>query len=208
MTQDRMEPAKIVAYVLLAINVLTLLYVGYICAENHAAHYGLWGIEPSRVGHLTVKEDVLTDSVSCQVPVPKGTVVYPVYLYKDGIGFYFKASGEYFRKYNKDPGLNEFIKDVPETEEYLVHAKPEQFVEYKELERMYKEAEEQARAVRSEMFRSAFIPFLIADILLLAALLFLTAVLSKKRWYVLLYVINAVTFFVTFFVITSYNLCH
>ena len=38
MKESKTEPAKIAAHILLALNVLGLLFVGYICAQNDAMH--------------------------------------------------------------------------------------------------------------------------------------------------------------------------
>ena len=116
MTQSKTEPEKIAAYILLALNVLALLYVGYISAKNDARHYSSWFIDSSKVDHLTIKEDVLLEAdYNATVPVTKGTVVKPEYLYPGRIGFYFTASGKYKREgYEKD-GMGDFAPEINET---------------------------------------------------------------------------------------------
>ena len=205
MTESRKEPAKIVAYIMLAVNVLTLLYFGYVCAHHDAMHYSFWSIEPSKVGHLTLKEDVLLDY---QVHVPKGTVVYPTWINSNRIGFYFKASGEYIRKDYEKQGLGDLASEVPETKEYLLNAKPEYFVEYSELERLFKEAENQTRAKRSEVFWNDYLVIILAAVFLFAVLFLLTTVLSKKSWYVILYVINLILFFIIYICLPGMTLYH
>ena len=209
MTQSKTEPEKIAAYILLALNVLALLYVGYISAKNDARHYSSWFIDSSKVDHLTIKEDVLLEAdYNATVPVTKGTVVKPEYLYPGRIGFYFTAPGKYKREgYEKD-GMGDFAPEINETEEYLLRAKPEYFVEYSELEKLYKEAEKQALSRKSEVFWKDFIAFISAAALLFAVLVFFTAVLIKKRWFVLLYVLDVVFLLNIIFLLPGFFLYH
>ena len=54
MTNSEIEPAKLIAFIFLAIDVIALLFVGYICAENDAMHYRFYAVDTKKVSCLTV----------------------------------------------------------------------------------------------------------------------------------------------------------
>lgn len=188
MTNSEKEPAKLIAFIFLAIDVIALLFVGYICAENDALHYRFYAVDTKKVSCLTVKEDMLLQGVaSGTVSVPKGTVIVPAYIFPDRIGFYYTVSGG---------------------KEKLFTAKPECFKEYGELEKLLKDADEKARENSAKVFWNDFLKFAAAGLILFGVFFPVTVLLSKKRLYVLLAVIETVMLLCIIFIIPSLFLYH
>ena len=188
---------NIIAFVLLAINFINILYCGYAVAGNRAI-YSVGVLIDTENMYLTFKEDVSFEENDETIIIPKGTVIKPDSFYKDRIGFYYSTKGY----------STEEIKDFDNSEReekgiYYFSTKTESFEEYEELVKLWDEAEQQVRAKRTKTISRIFIPTLVLGIVWLVAWFFFTRFLCMKRMYVLLYLLDAILLFAVYFCTSS-----
>ena len=198
MSERKIGFGKIAVFILLIIDVITLVSIGYICTDNNAKWKCIAHIDKSEVKTLTFKEDVDFEiSREKTVTVPKGTIIEPKNILGTRVGFYYSISEE-----NSDePGASE-VK-----EKYL-STNWDCFEEKDELDRLYEEKQQLMRAERKQIFLKDFIPFIVASLLFLAIGWFINVLLIKTQWYVVLYAIYIIAFMFAFFVLPGLVLWH
>ena len=194
-------PKNIIAFVLLAIDFLAILFFGYAVACNHAGHYAVNVNIPEDM-YLTFKEDVSFEENDETITIPKGTLIKPVYIYPEMVYFYYSTLGYSIEEYK---GMD--VSGQEEKGIFRFSTKAESFEEYDELVKLWDEAEQQARDKRTKIIWKYYIPVLGLGIVWLAGWFFFTGFLCRKKMYVLLYTLDLVLLFVAFNV-TSLSLYH
>ena len=189
MKRLELNAKTVIAYILLAVDLCAILSFVYSIACNYGFIYGASAstVEVTEDMHLTLKEDGPLDSRDDQLFIPQGTIIEPDYIYRDRIGFYYSADGYSVEECKKMSSDEKKEKGV-----YYLHAKPEQFKEYDEIERLCNEAEARGQAIKTKVMLKVFIPGLGISLVWLAGWFFLTRFLCKKQMYVLLYILDVV----------------
>ena len=98
-----MNIRKIIAFILLALDVLAIIYLGYAVGENRALHkYGNGFIgKPDEDVFLTINKDIETTYLDEPVLIPKGSVVLAYSIHRDQAGVYFSKTNPDFRELKK-----------------------------------------------------------------------------------------------------------
>lgn len=200
-----MNIRKIIAFILLVVDVLAVLYLGYSVGENRA-----WGVpafigKPEEDVFLTINKDVETTYRDETVLIPKGSVVMAYSIHGDQAGVYFSKTNPDFRELKKNRGSSLNIDD-PELKVVSVAITNDCFEEQAELERMNADSKQRADAYRKQAVTNALFVsvgiglcwFLIGTLLIF--------LLSKKEMYVLIYVIEMLFLLIVFFVCPSFLL--
>ena len=198
-----MNIRKIIAFILLVVDVLAVLYLGYIVGENRA-----WGVpafigKPEEDVFLTINKDVETTYRDETVLIPKGSVVKAESIHRDMVGFYFSKSGMSFEEINKIDDFD-LIPDAPELGILYVHLTNDCFEEQAELERMNKEAKQRSDEYRIQCITKALL-ISVGVGLCWSLLIFL---LLKKKMYVLTYVIENIFVLIVIFICPIFLLYH
>ena len=198
-----MNIRKIIAFILLVVDVLAVLYLGYSVGENRA-----WGVpafigKPEEDVFLTVNKDVETTYRDETVLIPKGSVVKAESIHRDMVGFYFSKSGMSFEEINKIDDFD-LIPDAPELGILYVHLTNDCFEEQAELERMNKEAKQRSDEYRKQCITKALL-ISVGVGLCWSLLIFL---LLKKEMYVLTYVIENIFVLIVIFICPIFLLFH
>ena len=198
-----MNIRKIIAFILLVVDVLAVLYLGYIVGENRA-----WGVpafigKPEEDVFLTINKDVETTYRDETVLIPKGSVVKAESIHRDMVGFYFSKSGMSFEEIDKIDDFD-LITDGPELGILYVHLTNDCFEEQAELERMNKEAKQRSDEYRIQCITKALL-ISVGVGLCWSLLIFL---LLKKKMYVLTYVIENIFVLIVIFICPIFLLFH
>ena len=198
-----MNIRKIIAFILLVVDVLAVLYLGYIVGENRA-----WGVpafigKPEEDVFLTINKDVETTYRDETVLIPKGSVVKAESIHRDMVGFYFSKSGMSFEEIDKIDDFD-LITDGPELGILYVHLTNDCFEEQAELERMNKEAKQRSDEYRIQCITKALL-ISVGVGLCWSLLIFL---LLKKKMYVLTYVIENIFVLIVIFICPIFLLYH
>jgi len=198
-----MNIRKIIAFILLVVDVLAVLYLGYSVGENRA-----WGVpafigKPEEDVFLTINKDVETTYRDETVLIPKGSVVKAESIHRDMVGFYFSKSGMSFEEINKIDDFD-LITDGPELGILYVHLTNDCFEEQAELERMNKEAKQRSDEYRIQCITKALL-ISVGVGLCWSLLIFL---LLKKKMYVLTYVIENIFVLIVIFICPIFLLYH
>ena len=194
-------PKNIIAFVLLAIDFLAILFFGYAVACNHAGHYAVKVNIPEDM-YLTFKEDVSFEENDETITISKGTVIKPAYIFPDRVCFYYSTKG-----YSIEENVRLDISEREEKGIYYLDEKSERFEESDELGRLWSEAEQQYHDERTKIIWKYFSLVLGLGIVWLAGWFFFTGFLCRKKMYVLLNTLDLVLLFVAFNV-TSLSLYH
>lgn len=196
-----MNIRKIIAFILLVVDVLAVLYLGYIVGENRA-----WGVpafigKPEEDVFLTINKDVETTYRDETVLIPKGSVVKAESIHRDMVAFYFSKSEMSFEEINKIDDFD-LITDGPELGILYVHLTNDCFEEQAELERMNKEAKQRSDEYRIQCITKALL-ISVGVGLCWSLLIFL---LLKKKMYVLTCVIENIFVLIVIFICPSFLL--
>ncbi len=148
----KIKHPKVLAFILLVLELALILSCSYAVAENHARYSGPHRIDTENM-HLTFKEDVSFEEKTETIDIPKGQIIDPQFIYADTVGFFYSTSGYSTEEcVSVDPSRRE------EKGIYYLNAKPENFEEHEELERLWNEFVQQTEAEQKSVFLQRFIP--------------------------------------------------
>lgn len=196
MRSIKIKHPKVVAFILLAFELLLILYCSYGVAENHV-RYSFPIIDTEEM-YLTFKEDMSFEENTETINIPKGMVINPQFVYVDRVGFYYSTTGYSAEECkNADPFKRE------EMGIYYLNAKPEDFEEYEELERLWNEAVQQSNDTKNTVFLKRFIPVVCFCIFWLVVWIFFCWKQKSIVLYVMDIILIPVFLFISFFLFNN-----
>ena len=192
---------KIIASVLLVLEVLAIIFVGCLRAQNESVHYGTI-VHPPKNIHLTFSKDVPLSNADVEVVAPKGSEVLVTAIGYNYICGYFSMTDKSFDELNKLDDLDRLIS-LSDKGFIFFHLSWDCFVEQDEIHRMYDEEAQRVRAREKAAVNRIIAYTVFASVLSLLVGVLIIFLLSKKEWYVLLYVIEVMALFITLFICPS-----
>ena len=199
MRSIKIKHPRVVAFMLLAFELFLILYCSYGVAENHARYTGGVEIDTSDM-NLTLKEDLSFEEENETINIAQGTVIKPeiVMFTTRTIGFSYSTEGyspEECKKVDRSRRVENGI--------YYFRAKPEDFEEHEELERLCDEAIQQNYEIRLKVFLKLYISVVCFCLVWLVVWI----ILCRKQKTALLYVMDIVLIpvflFITLFLFVS-----
>ena len=175
---------RVLAFILLVLELAIILYCSFAAAENHARYTGGVEIDTSDM-NLTFKEDVSFEEDNETITIPKGTVIKPeiVLFTTRTVGFYYSTEGlspEECKSVDRSKRAEKGI--------YYFSAKPQNFENHEELDRLCDEAIQQVYNIRLKVFLKLFISVLCFCLVWLVVWI----ILCRKQKTALLYVMDIV----------------
>lgn len=182
MSSIKIKHPKVLAFILLVLELALILYSTFIVAENHARYSGNYKIDTENM-QLTFKEDVSFEEKTETIDIPKGLVINPEFIYADTVGFYYSATGLSAEECKSvDPSQRE------EKGIYYLRAKPENFEEHEELQRLWNEFVQQSDDIKLKVFLKRYVPV----VCLCFVWLVVWIILCRKQKAGLLYVMDII----------------
>lgn len=206
MSKWEKDVKKITAIVLLVLEIIAIIFSGYIQTINETGHYGTF-YEPKDNLYLTFSKDIPLDKGEEEVIAPKGSVVLVETIGSNYVGGYYSKTNEGFADYNKTDYVD-WLTNGLENGIFWFHLSWDCFEEQAKIRELYSEAEQSTR-IKIERTKIQIIVSTVVAVLcclLIGALLIF--LLSKIKWYILLYVIEIIILFITLFVWPSIFLYH
>ena len=206
MSKREIDARKIIAIVLLVLEVIAIIYTGYIRTINETGHFGTF-FEPKDDLYLTFSKDIPLDKGDEEFIAPKGSVVLVEIIGSNYVGGYYSKTNDGFDDYNKMDYVDWLTLEM-EKGVFWFHLSWDCFEEQAKIRELYSEAEQSTR-IKIERTKTKNIVSTVVAVLcclLIGALLIF--LLSKIKWYILLYVIEIIILFITLFVWPSIFLCH
>lgn len=198
MKNSKISIRNVIAYILMAVNFLNILILGYGLGENRTIYSAATYINTEDM-YLTFKEDASYEKNDKTVIIPKGTVVKPADIITiDRIGFFYPTEGYSFEEIKQMSYSEREEKGI-----IYFSDKPERFEECEEIERLWNEASKQVKAVRTKVILKIFLIVLGLSLIWLAVWFFLTRFLCGKKMYVLLYLLNVIFWFAVYIGIST-----
>ena len=144
---------NVIVFLVMLFEFFIILTCAYTVAENRAIYTAAVVIDTEDL-NLTFKEDVSFDERDEKITIPKGTVIKPQpILIIDRIGFYYSTKGYSIEEYKGADYSERAEKGI-----YYLSAKPQNFQEYEELERLWNEASKQVGDIRTKVILKILIP--------------------------------------------------
>ena len=206
MRKREIDARKIIAIVLLVLEVIAIIYTGYIRTINETGHFGTF-FEPKDNLYLTFSKDIPLDKGDEEVIAPKGSVVLVEIIGSNYVGGYYSKTNDGFDDYNKMDYVDWLTLEM-EKGVFWFHLSWDCFEEQTKIRELYSEAEQSTR-IKIERSKTKIIVSTIVAVLcclLVGALLIL--LLSKVKWFVLLYVLQIIILFIMLFIWPGIFLWH
>ena len=206
MRKREIDARKIIAIVLLVLEVIAIIYTGYIRTINETGHFGTF-FEPKDNLYLTFSKDIPLDKGDEEVIAPKGSVVLVEIIGSNYVGGYYSKTNDGFDDYNKMDYVDWLTLEM-EKGVFWFHLSWDCFEEQTKIRALYSEAEQSTR-IKIERAKTKIIVSTIVAVLcclLVGALLIL--LLSKVKWFVLLYVLQIIILFIMLFIWPGIFLWH
>ena len=144
---------NVIVFLVMLFEFFIILTCAYTVAENRAKYTAAVVIDTEDL-NLTFKEDVSFDERDEKITIPKGTVIKPQpIVIIDRIGFYYSTKGYSIEEYKGADYSERAEKGI-----YYLSAKPQDFQEYEELERLWNEASKQVGDIRTKVILKILIP--------------------------------------------------
>lgn len=144
---------NVIVFLVMLFEFFIILTCAYTVAENRAKYTAAVVIDTEDL-NLTFKEDVSFDKRDEKITIPKGTVIKPQpIVIIDRIGFYYSTKGYSIEEYKGADYSERAEKGI-----YYLSAKPQNFQEYEELERLWNEASKQVGDIRTKVILKILIP--------------------------------------------------
>ena len=192
---------KIIASILLVLEVLAIIFVGCLRAQNESMHYGTIVHVHENI-YMTFSKDVSLSNADVEVVAPKGSVVLVTAIGYNYTCGYFSMTDKGFDELNKLDDLDRIIYSLDKGFIYF-HLSWDCFVEQDEIHRMYNEEAQRVRFREKAAINRIIVYTVCASILCLLVGFLIIFLLSKKEWYVLLYVIEVIALLITLFICPS-----
>lgn len=206
MSKREIDARKIIAIVLLVLEVIAIIYTGYIRTINETGHFGTF-FEPKDNLYLTFSKDIPLDKGDEEVIAPKGSVVLVEIIGSNYVGGYYSKTNDGFDDYNKMDYVDWLTLEM-EKGVFWFHLSWDCFEEQTKIRELYSEAEQSTR-IKIERAKTKIIVSTIVAVLcclLVGALLIF--LLSKVKWFVLLYVLQIIILFIMLFIWPGIFLWH
>ena len=206
MSKWEIDVRKIIAIVLLVLEVIAIIYTGYIRTINETGHFGTF-FEPKDNLYLTFSKDIPLDKGDEEVIAPKGSVVLVEIIGSNYVGGYYSKTNDGFDDYNKMDYVDWLTLEM-EKGVFWFHLSWDCFEEQAKIRELYSEAEQSTR-IKIERAKTRIIVSTIVAVLcclLVGALLIF--LLSKVKWFVLLYVLQIIILFIMLFIWPGIFLWH
>ena len=206
MSKREIDTRKIIAIVLLVLEVIAIIYTGYIRTINETGHFGTF-FEPKDNLYLTFSKDIPLDKGDEEVIAPKGSVVLVEIIGSNYVGGYYSKTNDGFDDYNKMDYVDWLTLEM-EKGVFWFHLSWDCFEEQAKIRELYSEAEQSTR-IKIERAKTRIIVSTIVAVLcclLVGALLIF--LLSKVKWFVLLYVLQIIILFIMLFIWPGIFLWH
>ena len=206
MSKREIDARKIIAIVLLVLEVIAIIYTGYIRTINETGHFGTF-FEPKDNLYLTFSKDIPLDKGDEEFIAPKGSVVLVEIIGSNYVGGYYSKTNDGFDDYNKMDYVDWLTLEI-EKGVFWFHLSWDCFEEQTKIRELYSEAEQSTR-IKIERAKTRIIVSTIVAVLcclLIGALLIF--LLSKVKWFVLLYVLQIIILFIMLFIWPGIFLWH
>ena len=206
MSKREIDARKIIAIVLLVLEVIAIIYTGYIRTINETGHFGTF-FEPKDNLYLTFSKDIPLDKGDEEFIAPKGSVVLVEIIGSNYVGGYYSKTNDGFDDYNKMDYVDWLTLEI-EKGVFWFHLSWDCFEEQAKIRELYSEAEQSTR-IKIERAKTRIIVSTIVAVLcclLIGALLIF--LLSKVKWFVLLYVLQIIILFIMLFIWPGIFLWH
>lgn len=206
MSKWEIDARKIIAIVLLVLEVIAIIFSGYIQTINETGHYGTF-YKPKDNLYLTFSKDIPLDKGEEEVIAPKGSVVLVEIIGSNYVGGYYSKTNDGFDDYNKMDYVDWLTLEM-EKGVFWFHLSWDCFEEQTKIRELYSEAEQSTR-IKIERAKTKIIVSTIVAVLcclLVGALLIF--LLSKVKWFVLLYVLQIIILFIMLFIWPGIFLWH
>lgn len=206
MRKREIDARKIIAIVLLVLEVIAIIYTGYIRTINETGHFGTF-FEPKDNLYLTFSKDIPLDKGDEEVIAPKGSVVLVEIIGSNYVGGYYSKTNDGFDDYNKMDYVDWLTLEM-EKGVFWFHLSWDCFEEQTKIRELYSEAEQSTR-IKIERAKTKIIVSTVVAVLcclLVGALLIF--LLSKVKWFVLLYVLQIIILFIMLFIWPGIFLWH
>ena len=206
MSKREIDARKIIAIVLLVLEVIAIIYTGYIRTINETGHFGTF-FEPKDNLYLTFSKDIPLDKGDEEFIAPKGSVVLVEIIGSNYVGGYYSKTNDGFDDYNKMDYVDWLTLEM-EKGVFWFHLSWDCFEEQTKIRELYSEAEQSTR-IKIERAKTRIIVSTIVAVLcclLVGALLIF--LLSKVKWFVLLYVLQIIILFIMLFIWPGIFLWH
>jgi len=206
MSKREIDARKIIAIVLLVLEVIAIIYTGYIRTINETGHFGTF-FEPKDNLYLTFSKDIPLDKGDEEVIAPKGSVVLVEIIGSNYVGGYYSKTNDGFDDYNKMDYVDWLTLEM-EKGVFWFHLSWDCFEEQTKIRELFSEAEQSTR-IKIERAKTKIIVSTIVAVLcclLVGALLIF--LLSKVKWFVLLYVLQIIILFIMLFIWPGIFLWH
>ena len=206
MSKREIDARKIIAIVLLVLEVIAIIYTGYIRTINETGHFGTF-FEPKDDLYLTFSKDIPLDKGDEEFIAPKGSVVLVEIIGSNYVGGYYSKTNDGFDDYNKMDYVDWLTLEM-EKGVFWFHLSWDCFEEQTKIRELYSEAEQSTR-IKIERAKTRIIVSTIVAVLcclLVGALLIF--LLSKVKWFVLLYVLQIIIMFIMLFIWPGIFLWH
>ena len=199
MSSREIDIKKIIAIVLLVLEVIAILFVGHLRAENELFHY-VTAFTPRYTLYMTFNKDIQLDDFEGEVIAPKGSVVLVTTIGNNNVVGYFSKTGRDFDVLKK----MDYESMEATLEDFICFNLPwDCFEEQTKIQELYSEqdliVEAKKKDAKSKMYASTV--FTAVFCLLVGILLIF--LLSRKEWYLLLYVLEVIALIITIFILPS-----
>jgi len=201
MSNREINIKKIIAFVLLVLEVIAILFVGFLRAENEGIHYGTI-YEPHDSLYLTFSKDVALDDSDGETIAPKGSRVLVFAIGYNYVGGYYSKTDSGFDDFMKLDSLEQ-IENSREMGFLWFHLSWDCFEEQTKLQELYREKELAVEAKREAAMTEIYCYTAFSAILCILAGALLIFLLSRKEWYLLLYVLEVIALIITIFILPS-----
>ena len=206
MSKWEIDVRKIIAIVLLVLEVIAIIISGYIQTINETGHYGTF-YEPKDNLYLTFSKDIPLDKGDEEVLAPKGSVVLVKQIGSNHVGGYYSKTNDGFDEFTKLDDLEQLTQGLEEGF-FWFHLSWDCFEEQAKIRELYSEAEKSTRIKIERTKTKNIVSTVVAVLCCLLAGALLIFLLSKVKWFVLLYVLLIIILLITIFIWPSIFLYH
>ena len=199
MSSREIDIKKIIAIVLLVLEVIAILFVGHLRVENELFHY-VTAFTPRYTLYMTFNKDIQLDDFEGEVIAPKGSVVLVTTIGNNNVEGYFSKTGRDFDVLKKMDyeSMEATLKD------FICFNLPwDCFEEQTKIQELYSEQDLIVEAKKKDAKSKLYVSTVFTAVFCLLVGILLIFLLSRKEWYLLLYVLEVIALLITIFILPS-----
>ena len=206
MSKQGTDVRKIIAIVLLVLEVIAIIYSAYIQTINETSHYSSI-FYPKDNLYMTFSKDIPLNQGDEEVLAPKGSVVLVKQISNCDVGGFYSKTNSGFDEFVKLDGLEQLIQSEDKGFVWY-HLTWDCFEEQAKIRELYSEEEQRVQNKIKQTKTYIIVSVIFASLcwLLVGGLLIYR--LSKTKWFVLMYVLQIIILFITIEIWPSIYLCH